>query len=175
MSSIGGYLSGGIFSGTLDEIKIYDRGLSAAEVGTLFLDGTVKFTTTTTRQPPVVELYDALPDSNDSVVLLGELTNVDQENPIVTIYYGSSDGGLSADGWENNITINGGNPLPAGQFQATIDGLSPGERYYFRAYAVSTDGADWSTGEPEIKEDLLALWRLDEDSGNLALGFSGSP
>ena len=167
--SIGGYLSGGNFNGTLDEIKIYDRGLSAAEVGTLFLDGTVKFTTTTTRQPPVVELYDALPDSNDSVVLQGELTNVDQENPIVTIYYGSSDGGLSADGWENNITINGGNPLPAGHFQATIDGLNPGERYYFRAYAVSTDGADWSTGEPEIKEDLLALWRLDEDSGNLAL------
>ena len=80
--SIGGYLSGGNFNGTLDEIKIYDRGLSASEVGTLFLDGTVKFTTTTTRQPPVVELYDALPDSNDSVVLLGELTNVDQENPI---------------------------------------------------------------------------------------------
>ncbi|MDA0343881.1 MAG: hypothetical protein O3B07_06795, partial [Verrucomicrobia bacterium] len=167
--TIGGSLSGENFSGTLDEIKIYDRGLSAAEVGTLFLDGTVKFTTTTTRQPPVVELYDALPDSNDSVVLLGELTNVDQENPIVTIYYGSSDGGLSADNWENNITINGGNPLPAGQFQATIDGLSPGERYYFRAYAVSTDGADWSTGEPEIKEDLLALWRLDEDSGNVAI------
>ena len=67
--SIGGYLSGGNFNGTLDEIKIYDRGLSASEVGTLFLDGTVKFATTTTRQPPVVELYDALPDSNDSVVL----------------------------------------------------------------------------------------------------------
>ncbi|MEL0005429.1 MAG: LamG domain-containing protein, partial [Opitutales bacterium] len=55
--TIGGYLAGENFSGTLDEIKIYDRGLSAADVSTLYLDGTVKFTTTTTRQPPVVELY----------------------------------------------------------------------------------------------------------------------
>ena len=122
--TIGGYLSGGNFSGTLDEIKIYERGLTSADVRTLFLDGTVKFTTTTTRQPPVVELYDALPDSNDSVVLLGELTNVDQENPIVTIYYGSKDGGLSPENWEHNITVNDGEPLNAGQFQATIEGLN---------------------------------------------------
>ena len=47
--------------------------------------------------------------------------------------------------------------------------VSPWGAVLLRAYAVSTDRADWSTGEPEIKEDLLALWRLDEDSGNLAL------
>ena len=44
-----------------------------------------------------------------------------------------------------------------------------GRRYYFRAYAeVRMD----QTGRQEnlkSKKDLLALWRLDEDSGNIAL------
>ena len=31
-----------------------------------------------------------------------ELTNIDEENPVVTIYYGLTDGGLSIDGWDNN-------------------------------------------------------------------------
>ena len=102
------------FEGTLDEVRIYNRSLTASEISILYLGGSVEFTTTNERQPPVVELYQARPESNNSVVLSGELTNIDLENPLVTIYYGSSDGGLSTSGWENNITLNNGNPLPAG-------------------------------------------------------------
>jgi hypothetical protein len=156
------------FEGTMDEIRIYNRSLTASEISILYLGGSVEFTTSNERQPPVVELYQASPESNNSVLLSGELTNIDLENPLVTIYYGSSDGGLSISGWENNLTLNNGNPLSAGEFDANISGLIPGQKYFFRAYAQSADGSDWSTGEPEIKENLLAFWRLDESSGNIA-------
>ena len=156
------------FEGTMDEIRIYNRSLTASEISILYLGGSVEFTTSNERQPPVVELYQASPESNNSVLLSGELTNIDLENPLVTIYYGSSDGGLAISGWENNLTLNNGNPLSAGEFDANISGLIPGQKYFFRAYAQSADGSDWSTGEPEIKENLLAFWRLDESSGNIA-------
>ena len=135
----------------------------------LHLNGSVQFDSSSNRQPPVVELYQALPESNVSARIFGELTNIDEENPVVTIYYGLSDGGLSVDGWDSNLTLNGGSPLPAGTFEANISNLVPGERYFFRAFAESADGSDWSTGEPEIKEDLMAFWRLDEDSGHQAI------
>jgi hypothetical protein len=99
------------FEGTMDEIRIYNRSLTASEISILYLGGSVEFTTSNERQPPVVELYQASPESNNSVLLSGELTNIDLENPLVTIYYGSSDGGLAISGWENNLTLNNGNPL----------------------------------------------------------------
>ncbi|MEL0099838.1 MAG: hypothetical protein VW907_09805, partial [Opitutae bacterium] len=124
-----------ILEGTIDEVRIYNRSLTASEVSILYLGGSVKFSTSQDRQPPVVELYEARPNSNNSALLLGELTNIDQENPVVTLFYGTTDGGLSIDEWENNTTVNNGNPMPAGQFEVNIEGLTPGERYYFRAFA----------------------------------------
>ena len=156
------------FEGTLDEVRIYNRSLTASEISILYLGGSVEFTTTNERQPPVVELYQARPESNNSVLLSGELTNIDLENPLVTIYYGSSDGGLSTSGWENNITLNNGNPLPAGEFDANVSGLIPGQKYFFRAYAQVRMVRTGRLENPRSKKNILAFWRLDEPSGNIA-------
>ena len=69
-----------LFEGTLDEVRIYNRSLTTSEISILHLGGSVMFTTANERQPPVVELYDARPETNNSVVLTGELTNIDLEN-----------------------------------------------------------------------------------------------
>ena len=95
----------------MDEIKIYNRSLTSSEISILHLNGSVQFDSSSNRQPPVVELYQAQPESNVSARIYGELTNIDEENPVVTIYYGLADGGLSIDGWDSNLTLNEGSPF----------------------------------------------------------------
>ena len=50
--------------------------------------------------------------------------------------------------------------------------MNPGTTYYFRAFANSPDGSDWSSGDPQVIDDLLAFWRLDEESGAFAYDSS---
>ena len=46
--------------------------------------------------------------------------------------------------------------------------MIPGEKYFFRAYAQSADGEDWSSGAPEVIDDLLSFWRFDENNGSFS-------
>ena len=44
--------------------------------------------------------------------------------------------------WNNTfVEVNNGNPVTLEEFNATITGLTPGLRYYFRAFAQSDDGS----------------------------------
>ena len=167
---IGSDLLGNNFDGTIDEIRLYERGLSLSEVKSIYLDGTVVFTTSSVAQPPVVELSRVVAEANASVTIVGELLSVDQNDPVVRIYYGLEDGGFSQQDWNNSfVDVNGGSPVVLGDFNATIIGLTPGERYYFRAFAQSADGVDWSSGDPEVKSGLLGYWRMDETNGSVLI------
>jgi hypothetical protein len=158
------------FSGVLDEIRLYERGLSSNEVKSLFLDGTMVFTTSSVAQPPVVEVSRVIPLPNASVSVVGKLIRKDITNPIVRIYYGLEDGGFDASDWNNTyVEVNNGNPVSLGEFNATVTGLVPGLRYYFRAFAQSVDGMDWSSGDPEVNQDLLGYWRMDEANGTTVI------
>ena len=82
-----------------------------------------------------------LPDASVSVI--GELIRKDITNPVIRIYYGLEDGGFDAADWNNTyVEVNNGNPISLGEFNATVTGLGPGLRYYFRAFAQSVDGVD---------------------------------
>ena len=63
------------------------------------------------------------------------------------------------------MDVSSGNPLNLGEFNASITGLSPGETYFFRTFAISADGEDWSSGDPEVIDDLMSFWRFDEEDG----------
>ena len=109
-------------------------GLESGEVKSIYLDGTVVFTTSSVAQPPVVELSRVVAEVNASVTIVGELLSVDQNDPVVRIYYGLEDSGFSQQDWNNSfVDVNGGSPVVLGDFNATITGLTPGERHYFRA------------------------------------------
>ena len=74
---------------------------------------------------------------------------------------------FDSNAWEHNQTLFGGNTVPLGEFNGSISGLIPGEKYYFRVFAESADGTDWSSGAPEVDQDLMAYWRMDESNGTL--------
>ena len=165
---IGTNLTGNNFAGVLDEIRIYERGLSSNEVMSIYLDGTMVFTTSSTAQPPVVELSNVIAEANASVRVVGELVSKDVSDPIIRIYYGLDDGGFDPVDWNNTfVEVNGGNTVTIGEFNATISGLIPGQRYFFRALAQSVDGSDWSSGDPEVSVGLMGYWRMDENNGSI--------
>ena len=154
------------FGGIIDELRIYDRGLSSDEIMSIALDGTVRFTTSAIPQPPTVEILEITPDYNGTAVIKGILTGKDENLPVVSVYFGRTDAGFNQAGWEHNATVNGGIPVGLGEFNASVSGLIPGETYYFRTFAQSADGIDWSSGAPEVSLDLLAYWRMDESNGS---------
>ena len=156
------------YTGLIDEVRLYDRGLSSIEVKSIALSGTVSFTTSSIPRPPTIEIIDLQPDTNATVHIRGELTGKDENFPSAKVFYGRNDGGFDPSSWEYNQTLFDGNPVGLGEFNASVSGLTPGEKYYFRIFAESVDGQDWSSGAPEIDQDLLAYWRMDESNGSLA-------
>ena len=95
MICIGTNTTANNFDGVLDEIRIYERGLNSNEVMSIYLDGTMIFTTSSTAQPPVVELSSVIAEANASVRVLGELVSKDVSDPTIRIFYGLQDGGFN--------------------------------------------------------------------------------
>ena len=141
---------GNHFNGILDELRFYEYALSSQEVNSVALNGTMKFQTSTVSVPPVIELISLSPRQNGSLTVTGKLISKDSENPSVTIYYGKENGGFEFANWEYSVQVNAGQPIPIGEFNATVNGLIPGEKYFFRAYAQSADGEDWSVEHQKL-------------------------
>ena len=56
-------------------------------------------------------------EANASVTIVGELLSVDQNDPVVRIYYGLEDGGFSQQDWNNSfVDVNGGKPCCSWRF-----------------------------------------------------------
>ena len=92
------------FEGVVDEVRIYECGLTRNEIKSLFLDGTMVFTTSSVAQPPIVEVSGVVALPNASVSVIGELVRKDVSNPVVRIYYGLEDGGFDFSDWNNTLS-----------------------------------------------------------------------
>ena len=147
---------------------MYEYSLSTLDVNSIALNGTMKFQTSTIPIPPVVEILNLTPGTNGSAQITGDLVSKDSNNPSVQIYYGNEDGGFDISNWDSWVDVSSGNPLGLGEFNQTISGLIPGETYFFKAFASSSDGEDWSSGDPLVIDDLLSFWRFDEQNGSIA-------
>ncbi|MEM7396872.1 MAG: hypothetical protein AAF492_31475, partial [Verrucomicrobiota bacterium] len=60
----------------------------------------------------------------------------------VTVYWGSTDGGIIPLAWENAVTMGGVNGY--GTVAATLSNLLYGVQYYYRTYATNIYGEDWA-------------------------------
>ena len=60
-----------------------------------------------------------------------------------TVFWGTTDGGTDPAAWANAFPLG---PLPVGEHEAVLDGLTLGTRYYYRILAENSAGAAWSDG-----------------------------
>lgn len=99
---------------------------------------------TLTTQPvialPSVENRPAVPYTANSVSLRGKVTASGFENPQVTLYYGTTDGGTDPTGWHHAADL-GEQP---GDFSKFVGGLPPSTIVYFRSRAGNSAGATWA-------------------------------
>jgi hypothetical protein len=97
------------------------------------------FTTTTLNLPTVTTLA-ATSITGNSSTLNGTVTNDGGDPPLVSFYYGKTDGATNIAAWENVVQIG----IDSGNLSRSVGNLAPLSTYYFRARAVNAAGAAWA-------------------------------
>ena len=107
--------------------------------GNDWADASASFTTITVTLP-VVENRAADNITGTSAVLRGEVTAAGNDTPVVTLYWGPSDGGTAPASWTNSRVLG----PDAGDFSSMVQGLSQFTTYYYTARAVNAAGTAWA-------------------------------
>jgi len=98
-----------------------------------------------------------------SARLNGEITETGGQNPSVTIYWGTSDGGTNIGLWTQKLSLG---DLGKQAFSGDISGLNPGTIYYYRCYASNSEGASWASPTETFTTDSTASILISLQAGN---------
>jgi len=109
---------------------------------------------TLTASPPTVSNLPATGIAAVIATLNGQVVNTGNQWPLVTVYYGTTDGGTNPAAWSNQAVIG----TQAGLFTAPVAGLTPGSTYYFTTYAANSAGSAW--GGPSKSFTTLPVVRM---------------
>jgi uncharacterized repeat protein (TIGR03806 family) len=91
-------------------------------------------------RPPTVVTVPATNIQGNTATLGGQVIDTGGEVPVVTLYYGASDGGTNASAWAQSIPLG----LQANVFSQTIGGLTANSPYYFTVSAQNSSGTAWA-------------------------------
>jgi hypothetical protein len=105
-ASTGGNIANQTFSTTIDSFEVVVNPGDATAPSVVTSEGTA-FSAT-------------------SISAAGEVTDTGNESPIVTIYYGTTDGGTDDASWEGLVDTG----VQTGTFATLIEGLSSGTNYF---------------------------------------------
>ncbi|MEZ5300395.1 MAG: cadherin domain-containing protein [Verrucomicrobiales bacterium] len=90
---------------------------------------------------PTILAEDDQLETRTSVALLGNITDNGNEDPSVTLYYGTTDGQDVEGNWDNSVALG---TLGEGQFQYLLTGLTFGTEYFWALKATNSAGTAWS-------------------------------
>jgi hypothetical protein len=138
-----GYQAGGfsqVISSLTPNTTYYFTAQAVNAGGTVWATPSITFTTPALA----VAVITNLPASNVQgtvATLSGRVLNTGNQTPVVTLYYGPSDGGANPAIWSNSISLG----AQGDGFAQTISGLTPNTTYYFTASATNGGGTAWAT------------------------------
>jgi hypothetical protein len=98
----------------------------------------------------------------NAATLNGTLLSTAGEDPVVHIYWGSTDAGTNAAGWEHDVNLG---LQGVGDFSAAISGLTPGAAYWFRCFAQTSSESVWA-GETAQFDAALNNYTLTITAAN---------
>ena len=84
----------------------------------------------------------------------GAISDLGNDAPLVTLYYGDNDGGTNVASWDDSLPLG----LQDGAFTASLTGLAAKTQHFFRFRAENAAGASWATSSGTfITEDIPLL------------------
>jgi hypothetical protein len=78
--------------------------------------------------------------TSSTAVLTGRVLDVGDGAPVVTLFWGLANGGITPTNWANSVVLPG---TQVASFNAPISGLTPGGEYFFTARASNSAGFSW--------------------------------
>lgn len=88
---------------------------------------------------------------SSTATLNGTVTDVGDAAPSITLFYGTSDGGIVAGSWDSSVNLG----VQSGNFSTPISGLLPAQSYFFAARATNSAGESWAI--PSLDFETLPL------------------
>jgi hypothetical protein len=120
---------------------------------------------------PTATVSAATSVTTTTATLNGNVTGTGGENPNVTQYWGTTDGGTTAGNWANNSApTSPGQPQGVASFYKNITGLSAGTLYYYNAKATNSGGTGWGTSGSFTTLSVA----LTNSSASIAFGIVAS-
>jgi uncharacterized repeat protein (TIGR02543 family) len=89
---------------------------------------------------PTVTLSAATNETTTTATINGNVTNTGGDNPDVTMYWGTTDGGTTPSNWDHSSNLG---TQGATAFEKNLLSLSPSTTYYFSAKATNSTGDSW--------------------------------
>ncbi|MDB4541869.1 lamin tail domain-containing protein [bacterium] len=103
----------------------------------------IAFTTEVPTGAPSVTNLAPSSITSSGATIRGHLADAGTTPPTVSLYWGPSDGGVSAASWAN--TENLGTQTNPGEFSSILTGLQPNSTYFYRAYGTNDQGEEWAS------------------------------
>ena len=119
----------------------YFRAVAISAAGTAWASSSQVFNTATVSPSTVTNLPASSVGPNVAV-LSGEVLATGGDAPVVTLYYGPTNGGTTAGAWAQSLVLPG---VQNGRFDQLVSGLTTNTTYYFTVEAVNAAGVAWGT------------------------------
>ncbi len=121
----------------------YYTAFASNSAGVSWATPSVSFVTAPPPQLPTVVNVGTAGVQPGSATVTGKVTSTGGggETPAVTVYYGTTDGGTSTQGWTFKQVIG----AQASDFVANLNGLTPKTTYFFTAAASNSTGVAWAS------------------------------
>lgn len=155
----------GVFSNSLFNLSAgttyYYRTYVENSGGWAWAPNAVSFETAD-YEAPTVGTRAAANITGSAARMSGEVLSAGGEAPTVILYWGTTDGGVDPQAWQQSESVD----EQSAEFDVSVTGLSSGTTYYFRAFAENSGGASWAdttlqfttlaTGNFEISEFMAS-------------------
>ena len=157
---------------TIDEFTVAEGWLrlSPVSTGSNQKVAFVEITQLSSPEPPAIAGGDVTNLGSYSATLAGTITDNGNEDPEVTLHYGTTDGGTDSAAWSNSVNL--GNQ--AAEFTTTVDGLSPDTSYFYRWQATNSAGTAWSSVTGPFRTSPLTQAQLETDAAQSIQAFSAT-
>ena len=126
-------------SGLLESTTYHFTARAANAAGIAWAPSSAMFTTAEATLPAVTNTP-ATQINGFSAKLSGTVTDTGNDPPVVTLFFGTSDGGTDPTSWDASVDIG----VQADSYQYIADQLAPLTTHYFTARAANAAGTTWA-------------------------------